>query len=161
MSRNAKNCVCRGLPIPAIKGSIVLPTISAWIIVTTGGMPVTVWIVVTVGPRRVTVGVRVIVITVATIEGSRNHRSRFGWIGKCCDGNTVVTAMTDLRNTLRIVDPPIWRSASPINVMNLRRRSASSLRLKTDHLTGLTCLLEGVVAHTECPLWFKSRNGAF
>jgi hypothetical protein len=82
---HAKNCVCRGLPIPAIKGSVVLPTIGAWIVVTAGGMPVTGWIVVSVGPRRVTVGVRVIVITVSAIEGS-NHHSRFGWIGNCCDG---------------------------------------------------------------------------
>ena len=79
------NCICRELPIPAIKGSIVLPTISAWIVVTTRRMPITVWIVVTVSPRRVTEGVRIIEIAVAAVEGS-NHHFRFGWAEKCCDG---------------------------------------------------------------------------
>ena len=56
--------------------------------------------------------------------------------------------MTDLCSVPRIVVPPIRRSALPINVMNVRRLTASFLRLKTDHCTGLTCLPEGVLADT-------------
>jgi len=40
--------------------------------------------------------------------------------------------------------------------MNVRRLTASLLRLKSHHRTGLTCLLEGVLADTECPLWSKA-----
>jgi hypothetical protein len=40
--------------------------------------------------------------------------------------------------------------------MNVRRLTASLLRLKSDHRTGLTCLLEGVLADTECSLWSKA-----
>ena len=75
--------------------------------------------------------------------------------------STVVAAIADLCSIPRIVVPPIRRSALPINVMNVRRLTASLLKLKSDHRTGLTCLLEEVVADTECPLWVKSRPGAF